>query len=145
MEEQNYSNHIRYYTLHHFIFYPVVIASAVVSGTFIYKRPDEWLLWLALTGVFLVLGWLSFMMRQHYALINQNRTVRLELRLRYYILTQQRLEVYEKKLSPGQLYALRFASDEELVPLLKRASEENLTAKQIKKSIRNWLPDHMRV
>ncbi len=145
MTEQNYSNHIRYYTPHHFVYYPVVFTSALISGTFIFTRPGEWLLWLTITGVFLLLAWLSFMMRQHYALINQNRTVRLELRLRYYILTQERLEVYEKKLSLGQLFALRFASDEELVPLLKRTKDENLTPKQIKRLIKNWLPDHLRV
>ena len=145
MKIQNYNNHIRSYTPHHFIFYPVVIGSAIVSGTFIYNRPDEWLMWLVFTGVFLLLGWLSFLTRQHYALMNQNRTARLELRLRYYILTQKRLEAFENKLSPGQLFALRFASDEELVALLNRAVSENLSPDQIKKSIKNWLPDHMRV
>lgn len=85
------------------------------------------------------------MMRQHYALTCQNRTVRLEMRLRYYQLTNQRLEPIEQRLTFGQLAALRFASDEELEPLLQRTLTEGLTPDQIKKSIKNWIPDNMRV
>jgi len=85
------------------------------------------------------------MLRQHYSLINQNRIVRLEMRLRYYMLTQQPLESVEHQLSFNQLAALRFASDAELLPLLKRALTERLTPDQIKKSIKNWQADTMRV
>ncbi len=85
------------------------------------------------------------MLRQHYALGNQNRIIRLEMRLRYYILTQKRFEEIEKQLSKGQVLALRFAPDEELPSLVEKAIRENLTPDQIKKSIRNWLPDHHRV
>jgi len=88
---------------------------------------------------------LSFMTRQHYALTCQNRIVRLELRLRYYQLTNQRLEIIENQLSFKQLAALRFASDEELVGLIKRTLEENLSPADIKKSINNWVADTMRV
>lgn len=145
MKDQTYSNHRRYYAPHHFIYYPVVFVSAIVSGVFIFQRPREWLVWLSFMGVFLLLAWLSFMMRQHYALMNQNRTIRLELRLRYYILAKERLEVYETKLTPAQLVALRFASDDEFVLLLKRTLDEKLTPAQIKKAITKWTPDHMRV
>lgn len=85
------------------------------------------------------------MMRQHYALIIQNRLVRVELRLRYYILTQKRLEEMEDRLSIQKIYALRFASDQELVPLIEQTLLHNLTPDQIKKAIQNWLPDTMRV
>jgi hypothetical protein len=67
------------------------------------------------------------------------------MRFRYYALTQQRLELLEDKLSFGQIAALRFASDEELPALVKRTVSENLSPGDIKKSIKNWLPDHMRV
>jgi hypothetical protein len=103
------------------------------------------LLWLALAIVFMLFGWLSFMLRQHYALTNQNRIVRLELRFRYYVLTGKRLEEIEHKLSFRQLVALRFASDEELVALIEKAITENLSPDIIKRSIQHWLPDEMRV
>ena len=85
------------------------------------------------------------MLRQHYALGNQNRIVRLEMRLRYYQLTGKRLEPLEEKLSFGQIAALRFASDAELLPLMERAEKENLSPKQIKQAIQNWQGDYMRV
>jgi hypothetical protein len=71
--------------------------------------------------------------------------VRLELRLRYYQLTQQRLENIEQQLSFRQLAALRFASDQELVPLIHRTLKEGLPPAAIKQAIKDWLPDAMRV
>jgi hypothetical protein len=40
---------------------------------------------------------------------------------------------------------LRFAPDEELVALVDRAVKENLSAKDIKLSIKNWKADFYRV
>ena len=110
---QQYSNHLRFYTPHHFIFYPVGLAGAAICALQASANNSNSLLWVATGGLFLMLLWLSFMLRQHYALMNQNRTVRLEMRLRYYVLTQKRLETLEPRLSFGQLAALRFA----LVPM----------------------------
>lgn len=145
MEKQSYKNHIRYYIAHHFVFYPVIIFCIVASIIGVLRYKDYTAIWLAITLIFIVIGCLSFMMRQHYALGNQNRIVRLEMRLRYYQLTQERLESIESKLSFSQLAALRFASDEELIPLIQQTLEKNLSAKEIKKSVKNWLPDLMRV
>lgn len=85
------------------------------------------------------------MLRQHYALTVQNRVVRLEMRLRYYQLTHTRFEEIEPRLSFGQIAALRFASDDELPALTNRALQEQLSPDAIKRSIKNWLPDEMRV
>jgi hypothetical protein len=92
-----------------------------------------------------LIGWVAFMMRQHYALTAQNRIVRLEMRFRYYRLTQKDFERIETHLSFGQIAALRFAPDEELIPLIQRAVNENLSPDLIKKSIVKWVPDYMRV
>ena len=145
MPEQNYKNHVRYYTPHHFVFYPVTVGLFVASAFFIFHPPEQWLIWTFITIGLLLIILLSFMLRQHYALMNQNRIVRLELRFRYYVLTQQRFEELEQKLSRGQLFALRFASDEELPSLANRAINEQLQPDAIKRSIKNWLPDEMRV
>lgn len=146
MSVQNYKHHIRYYTTHHFIFYPVVLLTALVCGYFaIFTGNQHRLIWFAITGTLLIIAWLSYMLRQHYALNNQNRIVRLEMRFRYYVLTQQRFELFETELSFDQVAALRFASDEELPALVQRALKENLSPDDIKKSIVQWLPDHMRV
>jgi hypothetical protein len=145
MKKQTYSNHVRYYAPHHFIFYPAIIALIVMSLRFAAKFPDRSLEWYAIAAVLAMTMWLSFMMRQHYALNNQNRIIRLEMRLRYYQLMHERFEDIEPQLSFGQIAALRFASDAELPALVKRTLNEKLSPGQIKKSIVNWLPDTMRV
>lgn len=146
MSVQNYKHHVRYYITHHFIFYPVVLLAASIGGYFVISNGNQHrLIWLAITGILLVMAWLSYMLRQHYALNNQNRIVRLEMRFRYYVLTQQRFELLETELSFGQIAALRFASDNELPELVQRAVKEKLSPNDIKKSITQWQPDHMRV
>lgn len=145
MKKQNYSNHIRWYIPHHFIFYPILSTAIVLSMYCSFYYPETHLIWLAITSLFTLLFWLSYMIQQHYALGNQNRIVRLELRLRYYTLTHQPFEPMEDKLSFGQIAALRFAPDNELVALVDRAVKENLPPAEIKKSIKNWLPDEMRL
>jgi hypothetical protein len=45
----------------------------------------------------------------------------------------------------GQIIALRFASNEELLGLMDRAIAEKLTAKEIKQQIKNWKGDYIRV
>jgi hypothetical protein len=98
-----------------------------------------------MAGIIFLVTWLSFMMRQHYALIPQNRIIRLEMRLRYFQLYGKRFEPVEAKLRFRQIAALRFASDEELPALLERTLEENLSPNSIKKLITDWQADHMRV
>ncbi|PZR28653.1 MAG: hypothetical protein DI535_05815 [Citrobacter freundii] len=145
MQEQNYSNHVRYYVPHHFIFYPLSLALLAVVIKLAFGNDGLSTVWWVMAGIIVLIIWSSFMMRQHYGLINQNRTVRLELRFRYYTLTQKRLELLEDRLSFGQLAALRFASDEELAALIDRTLQEDLSPDQIKRQIKNWKPDHMRV
>jgi hypothetical protein len=145
MTKQNYQNHVRYYPAHHFVFYPLLMILIGVSINYAVRNDEYSLIWAFIAIALFMIGWLSFMLRQHYALNNQNRIVRLEMRFRYYLLTNQRLDLLENKLSFGQLSALRFASDEELVALTEQTLRENLTPDEIKKSIKNWQPDHMRV
>lgn len=145
MAIQNFKNHTRYYTAHHFIFYPLLLTALIAAVVAYNHHPEQRQVWMAIIVIFIFVAWSSFMMRQHYALGNQNRIVRLELRFRYFVVTGKRLELLESHLSFNQLAALRFASDEELDALVERALKENLSAGQIKNLIVHWLPDHMRV
>ncbi|MCC7524815.1 MAG: hypothetical protein IT250_08335 [Chitinophagaceae bacterium] len=145
MKTQQYNNHVRYYAPHHFIFYPVIVILVFICIRSAWLDTTNQGLWLMMALLVLLMGWLSWMMRQHYALTCQDRMVRLELRLRYYQLTQQRLESIEDGLSIEQLAALRFASDDELVELIQRALDEKLSPTGIKQAIKHWLPDSMRV
>jgi hypothetical protein len=145
METQNYKNHIRYYPPHHFVFYPVLLAGIIASITFAFRHPDAAWEWVFITILLLIIGWLGFMLRQHYALTTQDRIVRLEVRFRYFTLTGQRFEPLEKNLSLGQILALRFASDGEFPELVKRAIAENLSPDDIKRAVKEWQGDYMRV
>ena len=144
MEKQSYKNHIRYYTPHHFVYYPIIITFLAFSVCFIFTSEDK-LIWAFISAIFVVLFCLAFMMRQHYALTLQNRMVRLELRYRYFSLTGKRLEDFEHQLNEDQLFALRFAPDEELIGLIERTILENLSGTAIKKAIINWKGDYERV
>ena len=145
MAEQNYKNHIRFYTPHHFVFYPVMLVFIIVSIYFAFCDTHNMLIWLFMSAAFLAITIVSFMMRQHYALTLQNRIVLLELRYRFFVTTGERLEMYEGMLSEGQLFALRFAQDDQLLDLIRKAINEELSPDVIKRSIQNWKADNNRV
>jgi hypothetical protein len=106
---------------------------------------DDKLIWSFISVCFIFLFFLAFMLRQHYSLILQNRIVRLELRYRYFTLAGKRLEEFEYKLTDDQLFALRFAPDNELLDLIDDAIKNNLTGDAIKKAIVHWKGDYHRV
>ncbi|TDE07195.1 DUF6526 family protein [Flavobacterium sandaracinum] len=144
METQSYKNHVRYYPPHHFVYYPIIMTLLAFSIYFSFTTEDP-LIWAFISAVFVVLFCLAFMLRQHYALTLQNRIVRLELRYRYFSITGKRLEELEHQLNDDQLFALRFAPDEELQALTQRALSESLSGKEIKKAIQHWKGDYERV
>lgn len=144
MKKQSLENHIRYYIPHHFIYYPVIILLLSFSIYSVFSSEDK-LIWIFISAIFIVLFCLAFMIRQHYALTLQNRIVRLELRYRYFSLTGKRMENFENRLIDEQLFALRFAPDDEFEELIKKALSENLSGIQIKKAIKNWKGDYQRV
>lgn len=145
MKQQNYSNHRTFYPLHHYIFYPLAALLLIWAVRESFHHREQHFLWVAIAVLALLLILLGLMLRQHYALKLQDRLLRMEVRFRYYVLTKEDILPYESKLSLAQLIAIRFASDEEFVSLVKRAADESLSPKQIKKSVRNWMPDYYRV
>jgi hypothetical protein len=145
MKKQNYHNHVRYYAPQHFVFYPLIMFLEIFCFYNLFHDDLNKMIWFAIIGIVNLLCFLALMLRQHYALNNQNRIVRLELRLRYYILTGKRFEKVETQLSPNQVYALRFAPDEELENLIENAVQNNLSGNEIKQKINNWSADDMRV
>jgi len=71
----------------------------------------------------------------------QDRIIRLEMKVRgMTVLTPSQQAILER-LSKSQVIALRFASDGELGALVEQADREKLSADQIKRAIRNWVPD----
>ena len=76
----------------------------------------------------------------------QDRMIRLEMSLRLASVLPADLRARVGTLRPGQLVALRFASDAELPGLVRQVLDENLTdRREIKRRIREWQADHLRV
>lgn len=74
----------------------------------------------------------------------QDRIIRLEMRVRLEkLLSPDQFATFDR-LRMGQIAALRFASDDELPELMRRAVEESLGRRDIKKAVKNWVPDHHR-
>lgn len=71
----------------------------------------------------------------------QDRIIKLEMRLRCAGLLTPAQQAMYAGLTKKQLVALRFASDEELPGLLERTVSERLTGDQIKRAVKNWVPD----
>jgi hypothetical protein len=74
----------------------------------------------------------------------QDRIIMLEMKIRCAELLPAGKSDLLSKLSPKQVAALRFASDDELEALLERSISDNLPPRVIKQSIKNWRPDYHR-
>jgi Family of unknown function (DUF6526) len=71
----------------------------------------------------------------------QDRIIKLEMHVRGMKLLTPAQQAVLARLSKPQIIALRFASDGELPALVEQADRENMTAEQIKRAIKNWVPD----
>lgn len=136
---QNYKNHKRFHPVFHFITVPLIYVGIVLaiynySGA---KGIENALLIFAFILIAVVAAFARL-----YALKAQDRAIRAEEKLRYYILTGKMLP---NSLRLSQILALRFASDEELIGLVEKTINENLPSAEIKKAIKNWRGDYNRV
>jgi hypothetical protein len=75
----------------------------------------------------------------------QNRIIVDEVKFRYFRLTGKSIDEMSYTFSDSQLFALRFANDDEFLKLVEDTVSENLNADQIKKRIKNWKADNRRV
>jgi len=142
MPEQNYKNHIRLLPLYHGFTFLLIFTGLIGSViNLLHSDTSSHYSAALLVVVFIALIFLFFFARL-FALRAQDRAIRAEENFRHYILTGKPLD---KQLRLGQIIALRFASDEEMPALAKRAVEEKLSQKQIKMEIRNWRGDYHRV
>lgn len=145
MRIQNYANHKKFYTPHHFIYLPLLAILQIFGLRKAFSGQDNQLIWILFSIVIFLFIYLALMLRQHYALGNQNRIVRLEFKLRYFELFGKRSDEVENNLTFDQLASLRFAYDDEFKILLEKALTKNMSGDEIKKAITKWKPDHHRV
>ncbi|HEY3404448.1 MAG TPA: DUF6526 family protein [Ohtaekwangia sp.] len=138
--KQAYSNHRHLVPLYHFLTFAAMLALLVGSVMYFFDRDNLFLPPFLFTLMVLTLISVSFHCRS-FALKAQDRAIRAEENLRYFMLTGKRLN---QDLSLYQIIALRFASDEEFVPLATQAVEQKLKPDEIKRLIRNWRSDYHR-
>jgi len=139
---QNYSNHLRWYPLFHFIVAPLLLAYAAWTIWVAFRAPGVEHIWDAVFGVGVFLAALA---SRAMAVRVQDRVIRLEMRLRLAAVLPDELRGAIVKLKTGQLIALRFASDAELPDLVRQVIAGTLVdQKAIKKAIVNWQADHLR-
>jgi len=136
---QNFKNHTRWSTPYHFFALPFIIASIWISVDLFIENTD--VLHGLMVCAFISIGFAAAFAR-YFALKVQDRAARADERLRYFILSGKMLP---KQLKMGQILALRFASDEELLDLVDRVIFDTLSAKEIKQAIVDWRPDHYRI
>ncbi len=140
--EQNFKNHSRLVPLFHFFVLPALILNFGWALGRAVKHFSADTTIAAITAAALML--VAFFGRT-FALTVQNRVIRLEMRLRMREVLPPDLRARIEEFRPGQLIALRFASDSELPELARKVLDENLIdQKTIKGMVRNWQADHLR-
>jgi len=141
-ETQTYKNHARFFPLYHFIVTPILLINFFNAARHLYLRPNLSTAW-ALVVAFALVG-LALAARVM-ALKVQDRVIRLEMRLRMQQVLPADLCARAQALTPGQLVALRFASDAELAGLVNQVLAGELKSqKEIKQKIQNWTGDYLR-
>jgi len=140
--EQNYANHRRFDPMFHVVAFGVLAGSLLVSLWQLVRSPGFTTAWIFVVSAALLV--VLFKVRL-YALKVQDRVIRLEERLRLQQLLPEPLRSRIAELTEDQLVGLRFASDGEVADLVKQALDEKLPREEIKKRVRSWRPDHLRV
>ncbi len=142
MAQQNYSNHRRYSPLFHFVATPLLALFLVLCVINLLRADKENVLQACILLLGAIVLVLTHLHARIFALRAQDRAIRAEEALRYFVLTGQR---FPTQLRLRQIIALRFAADEEFPSLVQKALAEKLGNKTIKQAIQNWRTDYTRV
>src|SRR5439155_14761889 len=142
-EPQTYATHRRWVPYFHFFALPILGLNVLVQIYFLIRHFAWWGVWNILVAA--ALAALAVATR-NMATTAQDRIIRLEETLRLQRCLPADLKGRIGELSTGQLVGLRFCSDGEL-PELTRAvfSGEVKSRDQIKRRIKSWRPDTLRV
>ncbi|SPE35331.1 conserved hypothetical protein [Candidatus Sulfopaludibacter sp. SbA6] len=144
METQTYATHRRFVPLYHVVLFSMLVLTLIGSLVNLYlSLGDHQRLYSASLIVVLVVSALMlFVFCRTFALKAQDRAIRAEENLRHFVLTGKLLD---PRLGMLQIVALRFASDQELVALARKAADENMTPDAIKRAVKQWRADTYRV
>src|SRR6478609_1066863 len=136
MAEQSFKNHAHRPTPTAIVWMLALIALGMMGWRVFSWSGRDWALALTIFAV-IELGYIS----RVYIVALQDRIIMLEMKVRVAELLPAGEDLKLAKLTKAQIVALRFASDDELAPLLDRAVREQLKPKDIKAAIKSWRPD----
>jgi hypothetical protein len=139
---QDYSNHKTFDKALTYIAV-LALASALLSLTPLVDVP--YIAFLSPTLMAIAIIWIIFRMRA-YATRLQDRIIRLETKLRLQRVLPAHLSSRIDELELTHFIGLRFASDGELPELVdKILANKSMRSDDIKKQVKNWQADHLRV
>jgi hypothetical protein len=140
---QTYASHRRWIPMYHFFALPVLLINVIVTAIQFVHDPRPIMAWSVVVALALFLGMLLL---RFMPLRAQDRVIRLEERGRLERLVPNDLRGRIGELTATQLIAIRFAPDDEVPELTRRTLNGELkTQGDIKRAIKNWRADHLRV
>jgi hypothetical protein len=142
--EQNFANHVRRPEGGFRIVLLVLLATLIGACVNLYQSIGDHQRLYSASLILVLSGCMPVVLAgaRVFALKAQDRAIRAEENLRHYVLTGKLLD---PRLTLQQIAALRFASDEEFVPLARQAAERNMEPNDIKRAVKNWRADFHRV
>ena len=138
MKQQNLKNHGKWVIGFHLVTFLAILILIVGSIRGFLKSSDDNLYSASLLVLISFILLFMFYFVRSFALKAQDRGIRAEEKLRYFILTGKALS---SKITTRQIIGLRFASDDEFPTLVEKSEKENLSEKDIKEAIQNWKED----
>src|SRR4051812_44309404 len=141
-QTQTYANHRKFFPLFHFFVAPVLLVNAINQGRHAVANPNRSTVFAAVVA--LAIAGAAFAARLM-ALKVQDRVIRMEVTNRLRGCLPAELHARINELRPGQMVALRFASDRELPDLVRGVLDGKLQGQNaIKKEIKEWQGDFLR-
>ena len=143
MAAQTYASHRQFIPLYHFVALPILIINAIVQIV-VAVRGFSWMaVWSVIVAI--ALAGLAWEVRGM-ATRAQDRIIRLEETLRLQRVLPPDLRSRVGELTTSQLIGLRFCDDAEVPELCRAVLNEELKGREdIKRRIKNWRPDTLRV
>jgi hypothetical protein len=142
-QTQELATHRRWIPAWHFFTVPVLVGNVVVVVARFARDPSINNGWAFLVALALLIG---IVLSRNMPLRAQDRIIRLEERIRLQRVLPADLRGRIDDLTTDQLIGLRFAPDDEVPELARRALSGDLkTRTDVKRAIKSWRADHMRV
>lgn len=147
MAEQSYASHRRLVPGFHFVAFGILVINLIWQLYRLVRGLPGVPLFDRLLGVALAVALLLLLLYiRTFPLRAQDRIIRLEEALRMERLLPPDLKARIGELTTGQCIALRFASDEELPELTRAVLDGEIRGREeIKKRVRSWRADHLRM